>query len=553
MLKSLKINNYALIQELDIQFDPGFSTLTGETGAGKSILLGALALALGNRADTTAISGNNDKCIVEACFNIAAFHLQKSFEELDIDYNDLTIIRREITSSGKSRAFINDTPVNLNDLKTLSTQLIDIHSQHENLALNNSQFQLNVLDAAAKNQKLLTQYKTSFKTYQLLKTELETLESKAREAASNHEFNQFQFNQINEIKLENMKLDELENELEILNNTEEIQLNLGTAFGTLSNSDANAIDLLKQAKAAFDRIKSYYPQAEDYSNRIESSIIDLSDIASETETAAETMEYNPERAQLLKESLDKLYSLFQKHQCKSISELINHRNELERELIQEESYEHAIVKIRSDLQKQTSDLQQLANELAKNRKKASDPLCQSIITLLADLGMPNTRFIIDLQETESFNENGKNTINFLFSANKNLPPQNIAKIASGGEISRLMLSIKYILSQSVSLPTIIFDEIDTGVSGEIADKMANIMQQMSKKMQVISITHLPQIAAKGQTHYKVFKLEQNNIVSTQIIRLSTDERINEIAKMLSGSSITNQAIENAKSLIALSN
>lgn len=550
MLDSLKISNYALIKELDIDFTNGFSTLTGETGAGKSILLGALGLALGNRADSTILSDNEKKCVIEACFNISDFNLKKTFDDLDLDYEEHTLIRREIGINGKSRSFINDTPVNLNDLKTISGKLIDVHSQHENLSLNNNLFQLNVLDSVAKNQVLLNKYKIEFTKYNSIKNKLTALQDKAKAATSDSEYFQFQFDQLNKLKLEDTNQGELESELERLNNAEEIQIQLSQAFQLLSTSETNILDQLKQCKAAFGKIESFLPKAENFNQRIESCLIDLQDIAAETEIEAESMEYNPARISIIKETLDNLYTQFQKHNSSTVDELISLRNNLDEKLRAEANYSDEIEALSTQLSEQTIKLNSLSADLNKSRSKSIPSLSSTILKILNELGMPNAKFNVVIENTESFTATGKNSIQFQFSANNNHAAQNISKIASGGEISRLMLSIKYVLSQSISLPTIIFDEIDTGVSGEIADKMANIMQSMAENMQVISITHLPQIAAKGKTHYKVFKIDVNNHVETRIGKLNTEERIDEIAKMLSGQNITQQAIENAKTLIA---
>lgn len=549
MLESLKINNYALIQELDIDFTKGFSTLTGETGAGKSILLGALGLALGNRADTSALNNNDKKCIIEACFNISEFKLKAVFDELDIDFEDETIIRREIGTSGKSRAFINDTPVNLNDLKSLSTRLIDIHSQHENLSLNDNRFQMTVLDTVAQNSNTLNEYKSKLIKYKSLISELDLLEEKAKNAAADSDYNQFQFNQLNELNLESINQDEIEKELEILNNAEEIQSNLANAFQLLSNNESNVIDQLKQVKTAFDKIETFFPKADEFSKRVESAIIDLQDISSETETEAESIEFNPNRIISLKEQLDEIYNLYQKHNTDNVPELVEIKNKLEEKLIQEVNFADDIKNLKDQILNFKNFLDALATKLHDSRSKAIPKLCTNIESILNELGMPNSGFEVDLTLTDDFLSNGKDSIQFLFASNKKMQTQSINKIASGGEISRVMLSIKYILSQSVALPTIIFDEIDTGVSGDIADKMGNIMQGMSKNMQVISITHLPQIAAKGQSHYKVFKTEVNSHVETRISKLNEKERIDELAKMLSGKNITPEAIENAKALI----
>ncbi len=548
MLKNIKIHNYALIQNLDIDFNDGFSTVTGETGAGKSILLGALSLAMGSRADNVSMI-KDKKCIIEVTFDFSSFDVKEVFNEIDVDYEELTIIRREIGVNGKSRAFINDTPVTLANLKQLSSLLIDIHSQHENLLLSDNNFQMSVIDSIAKNEQLLSDYSVTYKNYLSQQKHLNNLKENSVKANEDNEYNQFQFNQLNELNLENINQEELEQELEQLNHSEDIQLNLSEAFNLLINSEVNIIDQLKQVNRNFDKIKQYFTQADDFYQRIESSLIDLQDIASDTEIQAEQIEYNPNRAMELKDKLDKLYSLFQKHNVNSLSELIEIKTEFEQKLLQTQSYEYQIEQAEKELKQTTEKLEGLAQKLNENRQKALPTLDDSITILLNELGMEHAKFGAKVQLSDKFLANGKNTIEFLFTANKNHPMQDIVKIASGGEISRLMLSIKYILSQKTKLPTIIFDEIDTGVSGKIADKMANIMQEMANNMQVISITHLPQIAAKGKTHYYVFKHEVNETIETKIQELNNEERIEELAKMLSGVDITNEAIKNAKALL----
>lgn len=548
MLKNLKINNYALIEDLDINFSEGFSTLTGETGAGKSILLGALALALGSRSESATIN-NEKKCIIEATFNIKTLNLKKTFEQIDIDYEELTIIRREINTNGKSRAFINDTPITLNDLKKVSQQIIDIHSQHENLLLNDNDFQMNVVDAMAKNKQLLSDYKENYQSYLQLKKRLKELSEKAEKAKADSEYNQFQFDQLEALQLEKINLSEVEEELEQLNHIEDIEYHLVENFNLLTNNEINIIDQLKQVNKNFEKIKNYFKQADDFFQRIDSSLIDLQDIATETERNTENLSYNPQRAMEQRELLDKIYSLFQKHHCNSVEDLLRIKSEFEEKLLQEQSFEQNIEENAKQLEKTTVELEKLALQLRENRQKAIKPFNENVSALLEELGMPHAQFSAKIALSENFLPNGKDKVSFLFSANKNHLMQDIMKIASGGEISRLMLSIRYLLSQTTQLPTIIFDEIDTGVSGEIADKMANIMQTMANKMQVISITHLPQIAAKGQTHYFVYKKEINQKIQTQIVQLDKEGRIKEIAKMLSGKDITTEAIENAKSLL----
>jgi DNA repair protein RecN (Recombination protein N) len=550
MLKSLKVQNYALIQHLSIDFEPDFSTLTGETGAGKSILLGALSLVLGSRADSTAINNQSDKCVVEAVFGIESYELQSYFDANDLDYQPETCIRREILNTGKSRAFINDTPVNLPQLKELATKLIDIHSQHENLELNSSQFQLNVLDAVAQNQVVLAQYKIEFRKYKEHLSQLTKLKEAAHTADADYDYNLFQLNQLLDLRLETIDQMALDEELQMLTNAEEIQQSLGLSFSMLSEGETNTLAQLKLSKQSLDKIKSYFPKAESFVERIETAFIDLKDLAAELEILAGRVEYNPERARLLKDQLDGLYSLMNKHQVNSVEGLLQCQQAFQAKVASKESYSIEIEKLEKAHQETLNSLKDLASRLTENRKKAVPRFTHQILIQLADLGMPHAAFEVEIHSDEVFNEWGVNRVGFLFSANKNQPPQNISKIASGGEISRLMLSIKSILSQNVSLPTIIFDEIDTGVSGEMADKMADIMKQMARNMQVISITHLPQIAARGKNHFKVYKIENNHTVTTQIQKLSADERIVEIARMLSGKDITKEAIENAKTLIA---
>lgn len=550
MLKSLKVQNYALIQHLSIDFESDFSTLTGETGAGKSILLGALSLVLGSRADSSAISNGAEKCVVEAHFYIEPYHLSAFFIENDLDYQPETIIRREILNSGKSRAFINDTPVNLQQLKDLSNKLIDIHSQHENLELNNSLFQLSVLDAVASNKSILSDYRKSYRLYKEQQVQLLKLKELAKQADTDYDYNLFQLSQLSDLNLETMDQSSLEEELKILLNTEEIQQNLGYSFGILSDGEINVISQLKLCKQSLERIKIFFPRAEVYLQRIDSAFIDLKDLALELEQQGSEVEYNPERVQIIKEKLDQLYSLMSKHQVNTVEELIQCRDIFQGKVASKENFTAEIEKLELHHKNTTTELQRIAAELGKNRKNAVTPFTQQVLMQLAGLGMPYAAFDVELITGEQYHDGGTDHVNFLFSANRNQPPQNISKIASGGEISRLMLSIKAILSESVALPTIIFDEIDTGVSGEMAHKMANIMAQMAKNMQVISITHLPQIAARGKNHFKVFKIENNHSVVTQIQKLLPEERITEVARLLSGKDISQEAIENAKKLIA---
>ena len=549
MLHQIHIQNYALIDELTVDFTDGFSTLTGETGAGKSILLGALMLALGNRADTAAIGNAGQKCVVEATFNVKPYHLEKIFDELDLDYQDETIVRRELLTSGKSRAFVNDTPVNLNALKDLGRHLIDIHSQHENLELNNNQFQLRVVDAAAQNADLQKQYSVVYADYKRLQAELAELKENARQMSADYDYNQFQYNQLAEAKLDGVNQEEMENEFQTLSNIVDIQQNLSTALYVLQDGEQNVLSGLAQVRQAVQQTQRYFQKSEEYLQRLEPVIIEMKDFAQELESDLQRLENQPERLEELRAKLDLLYSLMQKHQAKSVDELIAIRNDLEQKLTKSGDYETLIEQTEKQLSQTTKQLTDLAAKLSDSRRKVADSLCKQICSHLAGLGMPNAQLQISLTNTDSFTPNGRDSVNFLFTANRNHELQNISKIASGGEISRLMLSIKAILSKSVALPTVIFDEIDTGVSGDIAHKMGELMSLMAKQMQVITITHLPQIAAKGAVQYRVSKNDEGGTTHTIVDKLSDTERVDEIARMLSGKNITAEARENAKSLL----
>jgi DNA repair protein RecN (Recombination protein N) len=550
MLKQINIQNYALIDELTVKFNSGFSTLTGETGAGKSILLGALSLVLGNRADSNVINDEEKKCIVEAIFDITVYHLQQLFTRLDVDYQDETIIRRELSANGKSRAFINDTPVNLNDLKEIGLCLVDIHSQHESLELNNNQFQLKVLDAAAKNSEILKKYSQVYFAYKQTQSFLEQLEQQAHEASSDYDYNLFQFNQLSELKLEKINQEQLESEYQLLTNIGEIQQNGGTVLRLLEENEPNAIQQLKQAKQILEQTGRYFHKAVEFASRIEPMIIELKDLASELNREVEHLDYQPERITELKIQLDNLYNLMQKNQVNTVAELIEAKNSFGKKLNQSNDLGTEIEKTRKILLQLESELQSLAQQLTNQRNKTIEPLSKQIERHLTGLGMPNAQLRIQINSNSHYGPSGVDVVNFLFTANKNQELQNISKIASGGEISRLMLSIKSVLSESTALPTIIFDEIDTGVSGEIAHKMANLMDHMSQKMQVITITHLPQIAAKGKVQYRVYKKDSGIGVNTFVNQLTPNERIEEIARMLSGKDITKEAVENAKALLA---
>lgn len=550
MLKQLTVKNYALIEELEINFDAGFSIITGETGAGKSILLGALSLLMGQRAETSVIKNNEQKCIIEGIFNIEFYKLNDFFQINELDYSTLTIVRREITQNGKSRAFINDSPVNLNILKELGEQLIDIHSQHETLKLNKTDYQLEIVDSYAKNFDIIENYKFKFKELKKLHQELKNLKELSEKNKSEQDYLLHLFTELDNAKLDEIDLQDIENEHEALSNVEIIKQNLSSIYYNLNGEEFPAVLQVKNALDASKNIAEYLIKALELNERLNSVYIELEDISSETEILNNTIEHNPERLQILNDNLDKIYSLLKKHKVETIEELIEIRNKFQVNLDEINSYDENIKNLEKNIEKTTSDLEILAKELSSRRKNEIPKIEIEILNLIQQLGMPNSSFKILVNPLKEFTLTGKDEIFFLFSANKNVEPQPISKVASGGELSRLMLSIKFLVSRTKSLPTIIFDEIDTGVSGEIAFKMGNILKKMSKNLQVINITHLPQIAAKGDYHFKVYKVENEKGTSSEIKKLEEAERLNEIAKMLSGENLSEAAIENAKELLA---
>ncbi len=549
MLKHLSIQNYALIEALEIDFDAGYSAITGETGAGKSILLGALSLILGNRAETNVLKNKEKKCSVEAEFDIQRYSLKVFFDNNDIDYDEITIIRREIMPGGRSRAFVNDTPVNLNVLKELSEHLTDIHSQHQNLHLNDKQFQLNVLDAFAKLFPLLETYQVNYRNYLKIRKEYQQLIQRAEKEKADFDFLQFQFDELEEAKLKAEEQSDIESELRELNHAEEIKENLSTAFVLLSEEENGVITKLRESITSLKNIQKFFDKAKFLTERLESAKIETDDIAHELEILSEDVEHNPERAEFLKERIDMIYALQTKHKVESVEELIKLKDDLQAKLDDITSFDTQISEKKETLQKQEQKLSDLADQLSKGRSETSGNLELQIIDILRRLGMPSAKFKIQIEPTDGFTEYGKDRVSFLFSSVKHSEVQEIANIASGGEISRLMLSIKSVIADSIALPAIIFDEIDTGVSGEIAEKIGQIMKEMSDNMQVISITHLPQVAAKADFHYKVYKIEDEFNTRTDIKRLNLEERIKELATMLSGENITDAAIRNAEELL----
>lgn len=549
MLTQLSIKNYALINELKIDFSSGLSIITGETGAGKSILLGALGLVLGNRADSSTLKDNSKKCIVEAKVSIANYNLREFFEEVDLDYEDHTIIRREILPSGKSRAFVNDTPVNLSILNDLRSNLIDVHSQHQTLSLSDTNFQFSVIDALAKNASKIESYKKGLIKLKNLKKQLEDLKTSQREANQQHDYNLHLFNELNDANLEIDEQEILEEKLEKLNNIEDIKINLSEALEISINEEIGLQTLLNTLENRLSKISSFSKEYKDLSDRITSVKIELDDIVSELEDENDNVEFNPNEAEELNDRLQLIYNLQKKHYVNSNKELLEIFEDLSNKIIAVESSEEVINQKESEIKEVEQKLNELAAKISKARQKVIPSLQSALQSLLSDLGMQNARFSIKVNLKDSYFSNGKDELQFLFSANKGGSFGELKKVASGGELSRIMLAIKKILSENISLPTIIFDEIDTGVSGEISNKIATIMQQMSKQMQVITITHLPQIAAKGNNHYKVYKEDINNTTTTNLRLLNPDERIVEIAEMLSGKEFSETAITHAKELL----
>jgi len=549
LLASISIQNYALINQLSIDFTDGLSIITGETGAGKSILLGALGLVLGNRADVSTLKDTSKKCVVEAHLAISNYHLQDFFTSVDLDYEPQTILRREILPSGKSRAFVNDTPVTLSVLNELKSKLIDVHSQHQTLELSDTNFQFHIIDALAKNSVKLASYQRGLKQLHVYQRELQELETSQREANQQYDYNLHLFNELNEAKLIVDEQEELEEKLEKLNNVEEIQLNLSEAVHLATTDEIGIQTLLYTLENRLQKIAPYSKEYEEISNRITSVKIELDDIVSELEDATESIDSNPVELEQLNDRLQLLYNLQKKHYVNSVAELLAIQKVLAEKVDQVENAEQVINQKLKQIDEVSTKLNEVANQISTTRKKILPNLKKELEHLLSDLGMPEARFSIELSTSDTFLSNGKDKLSFLFSANKGGSFGELKKVASGGELSRIMLAIKKILSENIQLPTIIFDEIDTGVSGEISNKIAKIMQEMSQQMQVITITHLPQIAAKGNQHYKVYKEDVAGVTTTNLKQLSEDERIVEIAEMLSGKKISESAITHAKELL----
>lgn len=552
MLQSIHIQNYALIDKLDIDFMPGFSVITGETGAGKSIILGAIGLLLGQRADVKAIKNGASKCIVEARFGIASYGMEAFFNELDLEYDpEECILRREVYANGKSRAFINDSPASLAQTKALGEKLIDIHSQHQNLLLNKEGFQLNILDILAQDEKQLAAYKQVYTQYKNTCKELDTLIGQAEKSRQDEDYLRFQLEQLEEAELKEGEQNGLEQEAETLSHAEDIKAGLYRAGQLIDNAEANGIlSQTKECIQTLQGISKVYTSASEWTERLQSCYIELKDIAHDLSSAEDEVEFNPERLDYVNQRLNLIYNLQQKHRADSIEALIDLANNYRKQLNDIASYDDRIAELRSLKGNLYNKVLEEAATLTRMRTDSARHIEEQMKKLLVPLGMPNVRFAVAMEQRKEPDANGTDNVTFLFSANKNGTLQNVASIASGGEIARVMLSLKAMIAGAVKLPTIIFDEIDTGVSGSIAEKMALIMRDMGRQnRQVISITHLPQIAARGTTHYKVYKEDTETGTNSYIRKLVPDERIHEIAHMLSGSTLTEAALNNARALL----
>ena len=550
MLTQLSINNYALINQLSIDFSSGLSIITGETGAGKSILLGALGLVLGNRADLSSLKDTSRKCIVEAKFSLANYNLKDFFDKVDLDYEGETIIRREILPSGKSRAFVNDTPVTLSVLNQLRTQLVDVHSQHQTMQLSDTSFQFSVIDSLAKNQERIASYQRGFQQLNHHKKQLQKLEAIQKEANQQYDYNLHLFNELEEAKLKVDEQEVLEEKLDKLNNIEDIKLNLSEALELSVNEEIGIQNLLNTLENRLEKIAPFSTEYEELSKRVNSLKIEMDDIVSELEDANENVEFNPNEVEEINDRLQLIYNLQKKHYADTNQQLLAVFEDLSEKVSQVENAEETINSKKKEIDGVAIKLDKVAALISKNRTSSTPKLTKELQLLLTELGMENARFSIKIKQTANYFYNGKDELEFLFSANKGGSFGELKKVASGGELSRIMLSVKKVLSENTQLPTIIFDEIDTGVSGEVSNKIAAIMQQMSKNMQVISITHLPQIASKGENHYKVFKKEISGITTTSLKHLTMEERIVEIAEMLSGKDISDSALTHAKELLS---
>jgi len=549
MLTSLSIKNFALIEQLEIRFSNEFSIITGETGAGKSILLGALGLVLGRRADLTSLKDKEQKCVIEAHFEIQPYGLQSFFEENDLDYEATTIIRREILPSGKSRAFVNDSPVNLQELQELGDFLLDIHSQHQTRELTDEAYQLQILDALVGHPELLLEYKTRLSRYKAIRSQLKQLQSEKEALLKEQDYDSFLLEELLAANLKAGEQEELEAAFERLNNVEFIREALDKSLMIANEEQIGLIQNLKEVKATLLKIAPLSKEYQDLSDRVSSVLIEFDDIADELQRHSEALMSDPEQLELTNQKLQNIYSLQKKHQVNTVAELLEIQQALDEKVVQADDMDSRIEALVREETELKENLNKLAETISANRTKAAPVLIGQLTEILTELGMPNARFEFDIRPSETFLPSGKDEVQLLFAANKGTSFGLLKKVASGGEMSRIMLAVKAILANYTKLPTIIFDEIDTGVSGEIAHKMGDIMKKMSRKMQVFAITHLPQIAAKGNQHYKVFKSVQGETTVSELKLLTNDERIVEIAEMLSGKDISDSARNHARSLL----
>ncbi len=549
MLVKLSVRNYALIRDLDIDFENGLTIITGETGAGKTILLGALSLILGARADTSVLLDKENKCIVEGTFRVEDHELKSFFEENDLDYEPLTTLRREISTAGKSRAFINDTPVTITVLKELGESLIDIHSQHQTLMLNNNSFQLNVIDSFAGTADILNKYRERFIKYRNLRRDYIEKSDKAEKNRADLEYHKFQLNQLDSARLLDGEQEDLEREQELLSHAEEITTGLTTITELFSSESGSILGNLNEIRSTLNKIKDFLPGGEEILVRAESSYIELNDLSSGIEGLAASISADPGRLVQVNDRLDTIYTLARKHHVNSLAELLVKREEI-RKLVQSiETGDEKLTEMESLLRSEEAALAKMAAAITERRKNSRSETEKNITGMLRQLGMPNARFRIDFSSLRDFSESGRDQVDFLFSANKQIIPENLAKTASGGELSRVMLSLKSFLARNVKLPAIIFDEIDSGVSGEVADKVGQILSNMGEYMQVINITHLPQVASRGARHFHVYKEDEGDSTITRVKLLSGNERIMEVARWLSGSEVTPAALKNARELL----
>lgn len=553
MLKHLHIENYALIESLDIDFDKGFSVITGETGAGKSILLGAIGLLTGDRADMSAIQTGKQRCVLEATFVPDQYGLESFFEDNDLDYDPTEcIVRRELTANGKSRAFINDTPTSISALKRLGTSLIDIHSQHQNLLLGQEDFQFSVLDTVSGEGTLLQKYTEAYRKWRQTTKALADAQDSLANGRKDEDYLRFQLNELQSFQPQPGEDDELKQQCDILEHAQDIKVALSQGYCLLSEGETPVLESLRQVRNQISSLQKFFPQAEELTERLESCRLELQDISSTLESEAESIEYDPHRLEQMQMRQDTLFSLEQKHRVDSCDQLISIMQQLEQQLDQIDNSDEHIRQLQEQEKKALQELHTLAEKLTKVRHKAAKTVEKEIVSSLKHLGMPNVRFQVGFTPTDSPTPNGMDKVAFLFSANLGSDMQNISQVASGGETARVMLSLKALLSGVVSLPTIIFDEIDTGVSGHIAEAMAHIMHNMGQQgRQVISITHLPQIAALGQNHYKVWKEDSESYTRSHISALTQEQRVTEIANMLSGSNVSAEAINNARALLGI--